>query len=62
LYTKRRTENQVFTRGWHNGKDKNVLVIEDITNTGGSVKKVVDTVKAAGGNVLAAGVMVNRDL
>jgi orotate phosphoribosyltransferase len=63
LYTEKdEHKNQVFTRGYGDMvKGKNVLVIEDITNTGGSVKKVVDTVKSAGGNVIAAGVMVNRD-
>lgn len=63
LYTEKdEHKNQVFTRGYGDMiKNKNVLVIEDITNTGGSVKKVVDTVKSAGGNVIAAGVMVNRD-
>ncbi len=36
-------------------------MIEDLTTTGGSVRKVVDSVKAASGNVLAVCVMVNRD-
>lgn len=51
-----------FTRGYDkliNGK--NVLVIEDLANTGGSVKKVVDLVRSTGGNVVAACVMVNRN-
>ena len=63
LYTEKdEHKNQVFTRGYGDMiKNKNVLVIEDITDTGGSVKKVVDTVKSAGVNVIAAGVMVNRD-
>lgn len=63
VYTEKTPEkNQVFTRGYDsliNGK--NVLVIEDLTTTGGSVRKVVDSVKAAGGNVVAVCVMVNRD-
>ena len=63
VYTEKTPEkNQIFTRGYDkliNGK--NVLVIEDLTTTGGSVKKVVDSVKAAGGNVVAVCVMVNRD-
>lgn len=63
VYTEKTPEkNQIFTRSYDkliNGK--NVLVIEDLTTTGGSVKKVVDSVKAAGGNVVAVCVMVNRD-
>lgn len=51
-----------FTRGYDQHiTGKKVLVIEDLTTTGGSVKKIVDVVKAASGNVVAVGVMVNRD-
>ena len=62
VYTEKDAEkNQVFTRGYDKlVKDKNVLVIEDLTTTGGSVLKVVNTVKNAGGNVVAVAVMVNR--
>lgn len=42
-------------------KGKKVLVIEDLTTTGISVKKVVKTVQNAGGEVLAVSVMINRD-
>lgn len=42
-------------------RGKNVLVIEDLTTTGGSVKKVVDLVRETGGNVVAVCVMVNRN-
>ena len=55
-------KEQIFTRGYDKHvKGKNVLVIEDLTTTGGSVRKVVDSVKVAGGNVVAVCVMVNRD-
>ena len=55
-------ESQIFKRGYDafvNGKK--ALIVEDVTTTGGSVKRVVDTVKAAGGDVVAVCVMVNRD-
>ncbi len=63
VYTEKTVDKQmIFTRGYDKlVKGKNVLVIEDLTTTGGSVRKVVDTVKAAGGNVVAVCVMVNRD-
>ncbi|HSX40327.1 MAG TPA: orotate phosphoribosyltransferase [Candidatus Saccharimonadales bacterium] len=63
VYTEKTPEkDQVFTRGYDKlVKGKNVLVIEDLTTTGGSVKKVVDSVRNASGNVVAVGVMVNRD-
>lgn len=62
VYTEKEdNKNQVFTRNYDRlVTDKSVLVIEDLTTTGGSVKKVVDTVREAGGLVTAVIVMVNR--
>lgn len=62
VYTEKDAEkNQVFTRGYDKFvTGKNVLVIEDVTNTGGSVKKVIDSVRLVGGKVVAVSVMVNR--
>src|SRR3989344_7406302 len=50
LYTEKTLErNQIFTRGYDAVvKEKNVLIIEDLVTTGGSVKKVIDSVKACG--------------
>jgi orotate phosphoribosyltransferase len=39
---------------------KRVLVVEDILNTGGSVKDAVAAVRAAGGDVVAVAALVNR--
>lgn len=39
---------------------KRVLVVEDVLTTGGSVKKVIEAVRAAGGNVVGLGVLCNR--
>ncbi len=63
VYTEKTHEkDQIFTRGYDKlVAGKNVLVIEDLTTTGGSVRKVVDSVKKIGGNVVGVGVMVNRD-
>lgn len=63
VYTEKDAEkNQVFTRGYDKlVTGKNVLVVEDLTTTGGSVLKVITSVKNAGGNVVAVAVMVNRD-
>src|SRR3990167_2501945 len=54
IYTEKDPEsNQIFKRGYDLlVKDKNVLIIEDLTSTGGSVKKVVNTVRGAGGNIV----------
>lgn len=63
VYTEKDAEkNQIFTRGYDKlVKGKRVLVIEDLTTTGGSVRKVVDSVRTADGTVVAVAVMVNRD-
>lgn len=63
VYTEKDSNgNQILTRGYDTlVKGKRVLVIEDLTTTGGSVKKVVDTVRLTGGTVVAVGVMVNRN-
>src|SRR3989338_4892672 len=63
VYTEKdETDNQVLRRGYDQViKGKKVLVVEDLTTTGGSVKKVVDSVRAAGAEVIAVCVMVNRD-
>jgi orotate phosphoribosyltransferase len=63
IYTEKDAEkNQVFTRNYDKlVKGKNVLVVEDITTTGGSAKKVVNSIREVGGNVVAVGVMINRD-
>ena len=63
IYTEKDEEkNQVFTRGYDKYvKGKNILVVEDFTTTGGSVKKTVNSVKNAGGNIVSVCVMVNRD-
>jgi len=51
-----------FNRGYDAFiKGKNVLVIEDLTTTGISVKKTVEAVRRAEGKVLAVGVMLNRN-
>jgi orotate phosphoribosyltransferase len=53
---------QIFKRGYGEYvKNKNVLVLEDLTTTGISVKKVVEAVRSIGGHVVAVCVMVNRD-
>ena len=63
IFTEKDEEGgQVFKRGYDLlVEGKKILVLEDLTTTGGSVKKVVDSVKKAGGKVMAVCVMINRD-
>lgn len=39
---------------------KNILVVEDVLTTGGSVNKVVKATQSIGGNVIGLGVLCNR--
>ena len=63
VYTEKQPDkDQIFTRGYGQFvKGKNVLVVEDIVTTGGSVKKVINSVHKEGGKVLAACSIVNKD-
>lgn len=54
--------NQIFKRDYDKlVKNRQVLIVEDLATTGGSVKKVVKSVERAGGKVVAVCVMINRD-
>ncbi len=63
VYTEKTPDkNQIFTRGYDKlVKGKKVLVVEDITTTGGSVIKVIASIRQAGGEVMAVCVLANRD-
>ncbi len=63
IYTEKTSDkNQILTRGYDKlVKGKKVLIIEDIVTTGGSIKKVVKTITDAGGIVLGACAIVNKD-
>lgn len=50
-----------FTRGYDAFvKGKKVLVVEDVLTTGGSVKKVIEMTRKAGGKIVGLGVIANR--
>ncbi|OGI82671.1 hypothetical protein A3I95_01775 [Candidatus Nomurabacteria bacterium RIFCSPLOWO2_02_FULL_44_12] len=63
VFTEKTSENdQIFKRGYDEYvKGKKVLVLEDSTQTGGSVIKVARSVEQAGGKVIGVCVMVNKD-
>ena len=63
VYTEKdKDENQIFKRGYDlMVNEKKVLVIEDTTATGLSVKRTAEPVRAAGGEILRACVIINRD-
>jgi orotate phosphoribosyltransferase len=64
VYTEKdEQKNQIFSRRRYDRHvtGKKTLIVEDVTNTGGSAKKVVEAVKSVGGNVVALCVMINRN-
>lgn len=63
VYAEKDTDkNFIITRGYDKFvKGKNVLVVEDLATTGGSVKKVVDVARQNGANVVGVCIMVNRN-
>jgi orotate phosphoribosyltransferase len=55
------TGKRVFRRGYDARiRGKRVLIVEDVLNTGGSVRHVVDAVVALGGEVVGVGALCNR--
>ncbi len=55
------SNTKIFKRGYNKHvKGKRILVVEDITTTGGSVKKTVEAVKALDGIVVGVGLLWNR--
>ncbi len=54
-------KNRIFKRGYDVLiRGKNVVVVEDVVTTGGSVAKVVEAVRALNGNILGASILCNR--
>ena len=62
LFTERDpgTKKMVLRRGFSVMPDQTAVVIEDVITTGGSTQDVIETLKAAGVRVLAAGSIIDR--
>lgn len=63
VYTEKTPDNnQIFTREYDTLiPDKNILIVEDTTTTGMSVKKTLTSIKNVGGRVVGVSVIVNRN-
>lgn len=55
-------ENGIFTlrRGFEIKPGERVLVVEDTVTTGGSVKEVIELVRARGGELIGVGALIDR--
>lgn len=60
LFTEREEGKMMLRRGFDIEEDENVLVVEDVITTGGSVFEVMETVRERGANVCGVGVLVDR--
>lgn len=60
IFAERENGAMTFRRGFAVPKGANVVVVEDVVTTGGSVKEVVDIVGQHGGNVTAVAAIVDR--
>ncbi len=49
-----------FKRGFEIGPGDRVLIVDDVLTTGGSIREVVDAVRARGAEVAGVGVLVDR--
>tara|TARA_B100001996_G_C18616011_1_gene575766 strand:- start:337 stop:912 length:576 start_codon:yes stop_codon:yes gene_type:complete len=60
IFSERQDGDMVIRRGFEIEPDENVLVVEDVITTGGSVKEIMDLVISSGGNIIGVGVLVDR--
>jgi orotate phosphoribosyltransferase len=60
LFTERENGLMTLRRGFTMQPGEKILVVEDVITTGGSVMEVIKLVRNAGGDVVGAGVLVDR--
>ncbi len=60
IFSERKDGEMCIRRGFEIEPGQNILVVEDVITTGGSVKEVMDQVINQEGNIVGVGVMVDR--
>ncbi len=60
LFTERENEKMALRRSFSITPGQRVLVVEDVTTTGGSVREVIEVVRAHQGCVAGVGVLIDR--
>lgn len=60
IFTERVDGRMTLRRGFEVRPGERILVVEDVTTTGGSVKEVIETMKRAGAVVIAVAAVVDR--
>ena len=60
IYADKKEGKLMLGRGFRFRPGEKTLVVEDVTTTGGSVKKVIEIVEECGGKPVGVGVLVDR--
>jgi len=60
IFTERENGAMTLRRGFSVGDGETAVVVEDVVTTGGSSREVVDALRAAGADVIAAGSIIDR--
>lgn len=60
IFTERENGRMTLRRGFSVGDGETAVVIEDVVTTGGSSREVVEVLRAAGAEVIAAGSIIDR--
>jgi orotate phosphoribosyltransferase len=60
LWTEREAGNMTLRRGFSITSGERTLVVEDVLTTGGSTRETVETLRAAGADVIAAASIIDR--
>ena len=60
IFAERKNGEMCIRRGFEVNEGQNILVIEDVITTGGSVQEVMNEVKKMGGVISGVGVLVDR--
>ena len=60
IFTERESGATILRRGFEILAGNNVLVVEDVITTGGSVQEVINVAIKAGANIVGVGVLVDR--
>lgn len=60
IFTERENGKMTLRRSFEIKEGEKVLVVEDVTTTGSSVREVIDIVKSRKGRVVGVGVLIDR--
>lgn len=60
LFTERKDGEMSLRRGFTLGEGERVVIVEDVVTTGKSTRETIDALRAAGGEVVGCGAIVDR--